>query len=249
MVLVPISCCHIEISELCESATNPRKEHDAALEEELVHSIKQSGILQPLLVRENGSRYEVICGNRRLAAARKAGLVDVPCIVRSMTDVEVLQAQLVENLQRVAMHPLDTAEAFQTLASMGLTVQQIASKIGKSTNYVCQRLKLIALTDTQKTEFREGKMNFSQALAVANLPSGMQDVASEEFRSAGVGGTQAQQMVRDYRKSVNAPGSNPGPRKYPPVIKRFREILQFELNDYQIHILEEALEKIERGWK
>lgn len=190
----------IAVTAIGPSRTNPRLarvDHgDLARLAELTDSIRAHGVLQPVLVRprlsvtvhkgsavgptEAGIRataasasvkkYELVCGHRRLAAAAAAGLTEVPAIVRTLSDQEALEVQLVENLQRSDLHPLEEAEGYHQLARQpGYTVAKVAAKIGRSARYVYDRMKLLALTKPARAIFLEGKITAGHAVLLARL--------------------------------------------------------------------------------
>jgi ParB/RepB/Spo0J family partition protein len=158
--------------------------------DELTESIRQHGVLQPLLVRpfyngaeEPSGSYEVICGHRRLAAATAAGLTQVPVTVREATTDEARQLQLIENLQRADLHPMDEAEAFERLArEHGLSDEEIAAKVGRSPSHVYQRMKLTALRASGRQAFLKGELTPAVALLVARVPEALQAEVLERFR-------------------------------------------------------------------
>src|SRR5438094_4788110 len=131
---------NIPITALVESASNPRKRFDEKSLEELAASFKTQGVLAPLLVRElDESKYEVVAGARRLKAARIAALESLPVRVVKLTDAEAIEAQVVENLQREDIHPLEEALGFRSLLGLmdgTYTVASIAARAGKSEAYV-----------------------------------------------------------------------------------------------------------------
>ena len=162
----------IPVQQITESKINPRRTFNEAQLQELIASVGKMGVLQPLVVRStvNGT-YEVVCGHRRLRAAKEAGLEAVPVVVRELSDLEVLEAMLVENLQREDLHPLEEAEGYQTLMrSHQYSADDVALKVGKSKGYVYGRLKLCSLPEPAKKAFRDGELNPSIALLVARIP-------------------------------------------------------------------------------
>jgi len=130
----------VPVTALIESASNPRKRFDDKSLEELAASFKTQGVLAPLLVRElEPSKYEVVAGARRLRAARIAELDSIPVRVVKLTDAEAIEAQVVENLQREDIHPLEEALGFKSLLELGepaYTIVNIAARAGKSEAYV-----------------------------------------------------------------------------------------------------------------
>lgn len=174
----------IPLSQLDPSPTNPRtgrgsKESFA----ELVRTVRQFGIMQPPIVRAVGGRYEVVFGNRRLLAAREVGLDAIVCIVASMTDEQVLEAQLVENAAREDMHPLDEADAYRRLHDeFKHDADEIAALIAKSKSHVYTRLKLCDLSRAAAKACRVGTISVSVAEKIARIPHvDQQDEALEEI--------------------------------------------------------------------
>lgn len=167
----------LPIRALFESATNPRRRFDADAHAEMVKSVREHGILQPILVRSRAGdeshpiRYEVVAGARRFRAAKEAKLDIVPCIVRALDDRQVLEVQFIENLQRQDLHPLDEGIGYQKLVDdHGYTVEELAGKLGKSRSYVYGRMQLTKLPVEAQTMFFEGKLDASLALLVSRIP-------------------------------------------------------------------------------
>lgn len=153
---------------------NPHQPRRAFLDadlEALAASIRSHGILQPLVVRVGaGGDYELVAGERRLRAARLAGLTHVPVIVRSSTEVEMLQLALIENLQRADLNPLEEALAFDELASsFGLTHEQIANQVGRSRAAVTNAIRLLDLADETRRALLEGRISEGHGRALAAL--------------------------------------------------------------------------------
>lgn len=168
------------ISELRESETNPRKAYENL--EELAASIEKVGVLVPLLVRpvkiqatgfeSDTMVHEVVAGHRRLRAAKAAGLTEVPVDVRELTDVQALEVQLTENIQRADLSPMEEATGYDALMKLaGYTADQVAQKAGKSRGWVYARLKLLALAPEGVKALEGGKLNTTVAVALARVPS------------------------------------------------------------------------------
>lgn len=163
------------------SLTNPRKTFNAAKLAELAESIKATGIHQPVLVRPlpgsrvadtpRGIQFELVCGERRYRASEMAGVATIPAMVRALTDDQVMEIQLVENLQRDDLSDLEEAEGyFALMQHASLNADQVAAKIGKSRSYVFGRLKLLDLCQDARASLRDGSIDFSRALLVARIP-------------------------------------------------------------------------------
>lgn len=127
---------------------NPRQPRKRFAEEslkELADSIREKGLLQPLLVRPQGDGYELVAGERRYRAALMAGLQEVPAVVKDLTDREALELALVENLQREDLSPVEEARGYQALLEMGLTQEEVARRVGKARSTVANALRLLQL--------------------------------------------------------------------------------------------------------
>ncbi len=171
----------LPLSAIVSSLTNPRKTFNPLKLQELADSIKASGVHQPILVRPlpasrvpdtgRGITHEIISGERRYRACTLAGLAAIPAMIRTMTDSEVLEAQLIENCQRDDLTELEEAEGYDTLRqATGLSAEDVASKIGKSRSYVFGRLKLLDLSVECKQAMRDGQIDASRALLIARIP-------------------------------------------------------------------------------
>lgn len=163
----------LSIGTIAESPTNPRRTFDQTALDELTESVREKGILQPVLVRPapGAAGYELVFGHRRVRAARAAGLTHVPAMVASMDDRQVLEAQVVENQQRTDVHPLEEADGYLRLHEKYCdSVEEIASKVGKSSSYVYKRMQLCNLGEAGRTAFYAGTIDASRALLLARIP-------------------------------------------------------------------------------
>src|SRR6266404_7927182 len=176
---------NISIATLVESSTNPRKRFDEKTLGELAASFKTQGVLEPLLVRPfEDTKYEVVIGARRLKAARLAEMESVPVRVVKLTDAEAIEAQVVENLQREDIHPLEESLGFKSLLQLGeptYTIASIAARAGKSEAYVQGRIKLADLIPSVAEAFLKDVIAIGHALLIAKLPDSQQQ---EAFNSA-----------------------------------------------------------------
>jgi ParB family chromosome partitioning protein len=172
---------NVSLSLLSESKTNPRRTFEDGALNELADSIRTHGVFSPLLVRpltENG--FEVVFGARRFRAAQIAEADTVPVRIREMTDAQALEAQLIENLQRRDVHPMEEAQGFKTLLDLeepSYSIEQIAAKTGKSPAYVATRLKLADLMPLVIDTFYREEIGVGHALLLAKLPAEQQEEA------------------------------------------------------------------------
>ena len=171
----------IKVSDCYEFPTNPRGAKFEGKEfDELVASVKEKGVLMPVLARPNGKRFEIVAGNRRLRAAKEAGLAEIPARIADMTDIEAREAQIVENLQRADIHPIDEAAAYRDLIENSKPrpeIATIAAKVGKSESYVRQRLVLTQLDAKIAAKVRAGQLSIAHAVLVARLDKAEQPAA------------------------------------------------------------------------
>jgi len=156
-----------------DAATNPRSRENMNQDalQDLVDSIAQAGVLQPVLVRPAGGGYLVVAGHRRVEAARQAGLTEIPAMVREMTDAEAVDAAMVENLIREDLPPVDEAEGYRAWVAAGQTVDEIALKVGRSKSHVYGRMKLLDLPEEALRAVRSGELTLATAVMIGRLPS------------------------------------------------------------------------------
>jgi ParB/RepB/Spo0J family partition protein len=161
------------LADLTPSPTNPRKHFDATALAELADSIAQQGLAQPILVRPilDTGRYEIVAGERRYRASSLAGLSTIIAVVRNLSDLEALELQVIENLQRADLHPMEEAQGYaQLMQAHNFTADQLADKVGKSKSYIYNRLKLLDLAPAGQEAFYAGKLTPATALLVARIP-------------------------------------------------------------------------------
>lgn len=162
----------IAVKDIRPDPNQPRKYYDDASMKELAQSIKEKGVLQPILIRPNGNGYILVCGERRLRASKDAGLNDIPAVIRELSDDEALELQIIENLQRKDVHALEEAVAFKSLVenkNKPTTIEDVAARVGKSVYYVRQRMKLNSLSKEWQDVFFKGKINIVAALMISRL--------------------------------------------------------------------------------
>lgn len=160
----------VDVNLLFPSPFQPRKDFDEEALNALVESVKEKGVLQPLLVRKKNGRFEIIAGERRWRASKLAGLQTVPVIVKDMDDKEVLEVALVENLLRENLSAIEEAEGFQRLIDeFSHTQEALAQIVGKSRSHVANTLRLLNLPDSVKDLVREGTLSTGHARALVGL--------------------------------------------------------------------------------
>jgi ParB family chromosome partitioning protein len=164
------SLLEVGIDEVEPNPNQPRKSFDSAALEELSASIKASGVIQPVIVRRQGPGYQLVAGERRWRAARLAGLLRIPAIVREVTDAESLELALVENLLREDLNPMEEAEAYdKLLVRFAWTQEELAQRIGKERSSIANALRLMRLPLPIQDDLRAGRLTMGHARALLAL--------------------------------------------------------------------------------
>ncbi|NLF28896.1 MAG: ParB/RepB/Spo0J family partition protein, partial [Clostridiales bacterium] len=160
----------LKLTDIDPNRAQPRERFDEGALRELAESIKSVGVLQPILVRQTGERYEIIAGERRYRASRLAGLSEIPAIVRDWDDQRRLEAALVENLQRDDLNPVEEATGVRKLMeAAGLTQERVAERIGKSRPAVANLLRLLTLPEDVQKMLVDGRLSAGHARALVTV--------------------------------------------------------------------------------
>lgn len=160
----------IPIEKIMPNKDQPRKEFDEGKLHELADSIKKNGVLQPILVRKKGQRYEIVAGERRYQAARLAGLTELPAVVRDISDDEVFQLALIENLQRADLNPIEEAQGYaRLLKENGFTQEQLGQVLSKSRSAIANTLRLLDLPREVQEMMASGKITAGHARAILSV--------------------------------------------------------------------------------
>ena len=178
-----VSTSTLNINEIIPNKEQPRKTFDQTALEELADSIRQHGVLQPLLVRPlpNGA-YQLVAGERRWRASRLAELKEVPVIIKELTDTEAMEIAIIENLQREDLNPIEEAEGLQTLIDKcGFTQEEVATSVGKSRPAITNALRLLKLPEDVREMTKKGEISAGHARALLSFDSQalMQEVAAK----------------------------------------------------------------------
>lgn len=169
---------HISMELIIPNQWQPRREFDKEALVTLSESIKEHGLVQPIIVRANGSRFELIAGERRFRAAQLAGFTDIPAIIRDYTDRETAEIALIENLQREDLNPLEEGLAYERMIDeYEFTQESMARLIGKSRSYVTNTLRLLELPDEVKELMSQRQLTAGQARPLLGLPTAAEMIA------------------------------------------------------------------------
>ena len=160
----------LPVADILANKYQPRKEFDEEALAELAASIQEKGILQPVVVRKAGEKYELIAGERRLRAAKKAGLSTIPAVIKDVSDLESLELALIENIQRRDLNPIEEAQSYQSLVSeFGLTQEDLAKRVGRERSTVANMLRLLRLPDAIQKDLADGTLTMGHARALLAL--------------------------------------------------------------------------------
>ena len=209
----------IPLEDLHAGAHQPRHEFDKKRLQELARSIEQSGVLQPIIVRQGGIGYEIVAGERRTRAARIAGLAEIPAVVRRYTDEQVLILSLVENVQRADLNPIDKARAYQRLTGrLGVTQEEVAKRIGLDRSSVANLIRLLELPEEIQELVQSGAMAMGHARALLPLDDDVSQLGlAERIVRDGLSVRAVEDLVRKSREGGAVPVRRSNPRKTPEI--------------------------------
>ncbi|MBQ9828671.1 MAG: ParB/RepB/Spo0J family partition protein [Lachnospiraceae bacterium] len=225
----------LKIGSVEPNAQQPRKNFDDGSLTELTESIKQYGVIQPLLVTKQGRGYRIIAGERRWRAARNAGLKEIPAIIRDYSPQEVIEVALIENIQREDLNPIEEAYAYQKLIDdFGLKQEDAARKVSKSRAAVANSLRLIKLCDRAKELVISGQLSGGHARALLAITDPvMQAAAAEEIANKGLSVRETEKLVKTFGKAVPRKKTASGDNEraaYKEVEKRLRGIMDTKVS-------------------
>ena len=192
----------VAVADLSPNPHNPRRSFDEAELEELARSISERGVLQPIVARPAGEpgRYEIVAGERRWRAAQKAGVHEIPVVVRDLSESEALEVALIENIQRSDLNALEEALGYsQLMEQFGYTQQQLADTLGKSRSHIANTLRLLNLPDDVKEMIRNGEISAGHArtLIATDDPSTL----AKKIAKLGLSVREAEKLSRERSKA------------------------------------------------
>ncbi len=219
---------HIDLDLLVPNSRQPRTYIDEARLEELAQSIRANGVIQPILVRRAGDRYEIVAGERRWRAAQRAGLLKVPVTVRDIPDDRLLQVALIENIQRDDLNPIEEAQAFRRLIDeLQLSQEDLALAVGKDRATIANYLRLLRLPTEVRADISSGTISMGHARAIVGLPDdASQRRLAREVVSRGLSVRETEALVRREGKPAAVP---PPPRRVDPNTRAAEEQLKLSL--------------------
>jgi ParB family chromosome partitioning protein len=160
----------VDIELIVPNAEQPRTRFAEDKMEELSQSIKENGIIQPIVIRRKGGKYEIVAGERRWRAAKRAGMKKIPAVVRDVSDEKLLEFALIENIQRHELSPIEEAKAYKKLiGNLGLTQEMVAKRVGKDRTFITNYLRLLKLPDDVQKLVEEDKISVGHARALLGI--------------------------------------------------------------------------------
>lgn len=222
----------IPIEDILPDKHQPRRHFDDTQIDELASSIRSKGVIQPILVRREGAKYRLIAGERRWRASQRAGLRNIPALVKDVTERQAFELALIENVQREDLNPIEEAEAYQRLIEeFGLTQEGCAERVGKERSSIANSLRLLRLPDKVKASLIEGTLNMGHARALLGLgdEEAIQRAAALVIEK-GLSVRQTEQLVRQEKKGSSGQALKaPKGRAASPEIRAIEERLQRSL--------------------
>ena len=192
----------VQIKDIQKNPYQPRKEFSEEKIQALAQSIKENGLIQPIIVRKSPVLgYEILAGERRYRASIAAGLSEVPVIVKQLSDQDMMLHSIIENLQRENLNPIEEAKAYQSLIDKGFTHTEIAEKMGKSRPYITNLVRLLGLPKHILIEVESGRLSQAHARLLIQLSSDKQDKLLNRIQTENLSVRQVEQILQKTKKS------------------------------------------------
>lgn len=216
---------YIGIHEIMPNVNQPRKTFPEEKIEELADSIREHGIIQPIVVRKKQKGYEIVAGERRWRAAMKAGLSEVPCLLRELSDEQNMLIAIIENMQREDLNPIEEAEGLhQMISTFGLTQEEVSKSVGKSRPYITNSLRLLKLPDYIRLKVSEGELTAGHGRTLITVEDGnLQRQLCDKIIEEGLSVRQTEKLVSELGK---APKKKPLQKQKNPDTLRVEEELK-----------------------
>ena len=191
----------IQLSEIQKNPYQPRKDFSEEKIQELAQSIKENGLIQPIIVRQSPViGYEILAGERRYRASIVAGLSEVPVIVKNLSDQDMMVHSIIENLQREDLNPVDEAKAYQSLIDKGFTHAEIAEKMGKSRPYITNLVRLLNLSPSILKEVESGRLSQAHARLLINLSKNDQENLLKRIQAEDLSVRQVERLLQEKKQ-------------------------------------------------
>lgn len=220
----------VSISSIRANLNQPRKDFDLEKIERLASSIREHGIIQPLVVTREGANYVIVAGERRYRAAIKAGLNEVPVIIKDYTKREIDEISLIENIQREDLNEVEKAEAYESLRTeYSLTQEEIAKRLGTSRASVANTLRILSLSEKARQAVIDGEITAGHARAILSVKEDARDDFLERIISEGLSVRKSEELSGDYEKKKPRKKRAKSDPKDSPYIRDLEERLSLRL--------------------
>jgi len=251
---------YVEPSQIKPSSYQPRKKFDQKALEELAQSIREKGLLQPLLVRKgsNPESYQLIAGERRLRAVQLAGLDKVPVLVKEVNDKEALAMSLIENIQREDLNPIEEADAYQRLlAELKMTQEQLSEVVGKDRSTIANAIRLLKLPKEIQAEIEKGAISSGHARAILQMDSpAKMKLFFNQIIQQGLSVRQAETLAKQFSEDKKSTAKKPSKenqlfiaeleRRLSRVLSAKVKLIEKSKNRGKIEVYYQNLEELER---
>ena len=195
----------ISIQKLVANPYQPRKIFEDEAIEELAQSIREHGIIQPIVVRKKGTKYEIVVGERRFRAAKLANLDEVPAIVKEMTEEQMMEVAILDNLQREDLTPIEEAEAYQSLIEkLNFTQEDLAKRLGKSRPHITNHIRLLQLPDVVRQMINDGALSMGHGRTLLGLKNKRRipEIANKVIKQQ-LNVRQLENLIKEYNENVS----------------------------------------------
>ena len=206
----------IQLEQIVANPFQPRKIFDEGALQELADSIKEHGILQPIAVRKKVRKYEIVAGERRFRAAQLAGLQVIPAIVKDLTDTQMMELAILENLQREDLTVIEEAEAYQSLMEkLKITQEELSKRLGKSRPYIANHVRLLMLPEAVRKLMNDGALSMGQGRALLGLKNKKKIVElAHKVIKQGLNVRQVEMLVQTMNDDVSRETEPPKKKDY-----------------------------------
>ena len=220
---------YVQVEQIKANPFQPREDFDQQNIEELAQSIREKGVIQPLLVRRKGDNYELIAGERRLRASKSLGLKEIPVIVRDVSDQDSLELALIENIQREELNPIEEAHAYQHLMDkFQVTQEKISEVLGKSRVSITNTLRLLKLPHEIQGEMKKGRISFAHGRALLEIEDlNYQRKVAQDIIAKGLSVRELENLIKSVRPKSIKRSIGQGQRE--PLVAILEEQLQHAL--------------------
>lgn len=227
----------LELDKIVPNRYQPRHQFSDDSIKELAETLDQDGLLQPIVVREDGDQYEIIAGERRFRAAKSLGWETIPAIVNNMNDDQAASLALIENLQRENLNPIDEAKAYTNLMKLNdLTQTDLAKGMGKSQSYVANKLRLLKLSDDVQTALVDGKITARHGRALIGLSDADQKRVLAEIEANGLNVKQTEEIAQDVDAYFDAKAKEKGKAEKKPAKPETKRVTNRIPKDLKVQI-------------